>query len=242
MTTLNIDKNGVPILYAEDIEVKAKEVISSFDPSILEHPQETPISDFIEKLHIEFNLIRDYTQNLGVTKYGSVILGKTQFKPLGIFIDISLKDNPLFNIVLGHEFGHVVLHKSVNLKQTGYEDQEQVETTRDSVTGKKILRTPRDWLEWQAGRFSRAILMPRATFQTALIEKQKEMGINRNQGHILLDNIGYSWRDYKDIKKYLMTLYYVNSASVKYRLEELGILIDQTYSNTKHISKIFTSE
>ncbi len=81
--------------------------------------------------------MRSYNQSLGTTKYGKVILGKTQLNPLGLYVDVSLVNDPRFNFVLGHELGHVVLHRSVNVKKTGYEDQEIIDTEIDFVTGKK---------------------------------------------------------------------------------------------------------
>ncbi len=88
------------------------------------NPQQTPLLEFIEELHRNFGLLRDYSQSLGKTKYGNEILGKAQLKPLGLFVDVSLRDDSRFSFVLGHEFGHVVLHKKVDVKATGYEGQE----------------------------------------------------------------------------------------------------------------------
>lgn len=234
--------NTVPVLGAHDIELKAEEVISYFDPKILERPQLTPLRDFIEELHRKFGLIRDYSCSLGTSGHGGVIIGKTQLKPLGLFVDRSLNNDPRFNFVLGHEFGHIVLHKFVDVKRTGYEGQEIIDTKIDLPSGKKILNTPRDWLEWQANRFSSAILMPRATVRDAVVEVQKQIGITRNIGLIILENVSYSIKDYKTIRRYLENIYKVNSTNVEYRLNDLGILIDRRDLNVKHISELFSIE
>ena len=218
MTRLNVDESGVPILSAGDIELKAEEVISCFGKRVLSAPQRTPLLEFVEELSERFDFARCYDQSLGTTKHGSVILGKTQLKPLGLFVDVSLAKGPRFNFVLGHELGHVVLHRFVDVKRAGYEGQEIVDTQIDLVTGKKNLRTPRDWLEWQANYFSSSILMPRESVNSAVIEKQREMGIKRNPGRIILEAQEYSVRDYKTIRGHLQLLFSVNATNVECRL------------------------
>ena len=242
MTNTNLDESGVPILSTDAIEIKAEEVISYFDKKILEVPQRTPLLEYVEKLHSRYNLIRNYNQSLGRTKNGSAILGKTQLKPLGLFVDASLVNDPRFNFVLGHELGHVVLHRSVDIKRTGYEDQDIVDTEIDFVTGKKILRTPRDWLEWQANYFSSSILMPRISVVTAVVTKQNELGIKKHLGRIILEPKAYSLRDYKAVQKHLELVYSVNSTNVECRLNDLGILINRMNLNVQHVSELFSTE
>ena len=121
VSRIKVDKSGVPILSADKIELKAEEVISYFDKRILDVPQRTPLLEYIETLHNQFKLERRYNQKLGTTKHGNTILGKTRLKPLGLYVDASLVNDPRFNFVLGHELGHVVLHRFVDVKKTGYE-------------------------------------------------------------------------------------------------------------------------
>ena len=242
MTSTSIDEDGVPIISAGAIELKSEEVISFFDKRLLDRPQRTPLLEFVENLHKRFHLKRSYNESLGTTKHGSRILGKTQLEPLSLYVDISLANDPRFNFVLGHELGHVVLHRSVDVKRTGYEEQEIVDTETDFVTGKKNLRTPRDWLEWQANYFSSSILMPRLSVVSAVVKKQKEIGIKRNLGQIILEAKDYSLRDYKQIQKHLELVFSVNATNVECRLRDLGILIDRMNLNIQHVSELFAIE
>jgi len=242
MTKINKNEKGVPILSADAIELKAEEVISHFDDTILDNPQRTPLLEYIEDLHKRFDLRRDYSRSLGKTKHGKVILGKTQFKPLGLYVDISLVNDPRFNFVLGHELGHVVLHRFVDIKKTGYEEQEIIDTKIDFFTGKKNLQTPRDWLEWQANYFSSAILMPRLSIMKAVLLKQKEMDFKRYLGRIILEAKAYSVANYKKIQEHLALVYSVNATNVECRLKDLGILIDRMNINVQHVSELFTTE
>jgi len=242
MIGINVDKNDVPILSADAIELKAEEVISYFDKQILDVPQRTPLLEYVDFLHKQFKLERRYDQSLGTTRHGNIILGKTQLKPLGLYVDVSLLNDPRFNFVLGHELGHVVLHRFIDFKKTGYEGQEIVDTEIDLVTGKKKLRTPRDRLEWQANYFSSSILMPRTSVMSAVIQMQKELGIKRNLGRIILEAKGYSVRDYKKIKEHLALVFSVNVTNVECRLKDLQILIDRTSLNVQHISELFSTQ
>lgn len=242
MKSFKVSKSGIPILNADDIEAKAEEVISYFDKNILDKPQPTPLKNFVEQFHNKYKIEYDYSQNLGTTKYGSNILGKTKLKPLGIYIDSSLENDTRFNFVLGHELGHVVLHRRIDIKRTGYEEQELIDTKIDLVTGKKNLRTARDWIEWQANYFSSAILMPLASIIKAVVTKQVEMGIKRNIGRIFLEARKDTVRDYRIIRQHLESVFNVNATNIECRLKDLRILIYRMNINVKHISEIFTTE
>jgi Zn-dependent peptidase ImmA (M78 family) len=237
-----INKFGVMHLSTSDIESKAEEVIRFFDPSILETLKQVPIIDFVEQLHNKYNVTRDYSIDLGSTKYKHKILGRTTISPLGIFIDISLKNDSRFPFTVAHELGHLVLHRKVKFKESGYSEQEMVDTEYNIITNKKILRTPRDWIEWQANRFASAILMPRIPIYAAIIAMQLDMGINRNIGHIILENEDYSIKDYSSISDKLQQIYGVNHTNIEYRLKDLDILIDRRNIDLEITAEFFKSE
>lgn len=241
-TRYKIDEHGVPILSADDIELKAEEVISYFDAKLLEIPAVIPLTELVEKFHVDFGMGRNYSSDLGTTKYGGKILGKTQLKPLTVFVDCSLADDERFRFVLGHELGHVVFHRRVDIKASDYEEQEIVDTEQDFLTGKKILKTTRDWLEWQANRFSSAILMPRSSIYSAVVAFQKKADIIRNVGKIVLVNESYSYRDFNAILEYLKLLFNVNATTAEYRLTDLSILDDLRLMDVKHVSELFMAE
>lgn len=242
MTPKPTDASGVPVLSASDIEIKAEELISYFDSSLLTRAISTPLIEIVRNLHENFGLISDYSLDLGLTQNGNKILGKTQLKPLGLFVDRSLVDNPRFEFVLGHELGHAVLHGEIDVKNSGYDEQELADTKQDFVTGKKLLLTARDWIEWQANRFASAVLMPRATVHSAVQEKQRKMGITRNLGKIILTEEPYSRRDFMAVVERIREIYSVNATNVQYRLTDLGILDDHRKMNVKHISELFKTD
>ena len=64
----------------------------------------------------------------------------------------------------------------MKLKKDEYDINGFIDTEHDLITGKKILKTKKDRIEWQANKFSSAILMPRMTIRNAVIQIQnKEM-------------------------------------------------------------------
>lgn len=242
MNKLRIKEDGVPVLSANDIEKKAEEVIEYFNRDTLISPQETPIISFIEEMSQKFDFSYDSSQELGENIHGHKILGKFRFKPRAIFIDKSLNGDLRHKFVLGHEFGHLILHRKLLIKKENYTDIDIFDTEKDLVTGKKILTTPRDWLEWQANHFASAILMPRSTFLKALINVQKSLDIHRNIGQVYLDEQKYSYKDFMQTLEKLKEIYQVTITNVELRLSDLGLLIDMRGKNTKHISELFMEE
>ncbi|MFZ5909240.1 MAG: ImmA/IrrE family metallo-endopeptidase, partial [Chloroflexota bacterium] len=214
MTEFKINENGVPSLSANDIEKKVEEVIEFFNPDILCVPCETPLLSFIEETAEKYDFSYDLSQDLGNNAHGHKILGKFRFKPRAIFADKSIDGDLRQKFVIGHEFGHLVLHRNLLIKRESYADVDIADSEKDFVTGKKILLTPRDWLEWQANRFSSAILMPRRTLLSALVSVQKSLDIHRNIGQIYLDDQAYSFSDFQQTMDGLQNIYQVT----KYRI------------------------
>lgn len=230
----------IPTLSKDEIELKAEEFIEFFDKSVIENPQYTPLIFFVEKLKKEFNIIFDFSQNLGESKSGRNILGKCVLRPLSILIDNSILETERFPFTLAHELGHLVLHRKVELSKEEYNTI--IDTEINFNTGKKKLQTPRDWIEWQANHFASAVLLPRNTIITEIKRIQKEMGINRNLGFIYLENESYSSRDFNYILSELKAIYRVNNKNIEYRLSDLGVLIDRRLKNVKHISELLREE
>jgi Zn-dependent peptidase ImmA (M78 family) len=233
---------SIPHLSTNEIEVKAEELIEFFNPDLLKKAQEIPIYQFVEETNKKFGIQFRCDLDLGTTKSGKKILGKYRIKPSSIFIDDSLRETDRFPFVLAHEYGHLILHKNIDPQKIGYIDSSIEDTHHDLVSGKKILETPKDWIEWQANRFASALLMPRSTFINALIDFQVKQGIKKNIGIVYLENIPYSMREFNNNISHLANLYRVNRTNVEYRLTDLEILVDLRLKNVKHISELLKEE
>ena len=231
----------LPMLSAESIELKAEEVITYFDEKhlkvdVLKQPKPTPLLRFMEILQnrpdFEFNCKDD----LGRSVKGSKILGAYTYKPEGIHIDKSLDGDKRFQFVLGHELGHFVLHRKYNVDMDEYNTIS--DTEKDFKTGKKRLKSLRDWMEWQANCFASAIILPRATITEALIAIQKDIGIKRHLGKIFLNKECRSLSDFDVSLNRLADCYGVNRTNIECRLKDLNILIDRRYLDINHISAL----
>lgn len=242
MNEFKVNKDGVPILSASDIERKAEEVIEFFKPDILHSPCETPIYAFIEEVAEKFDFSYDLLAELGSNSHGHKVVGKFRFKPRAIFIDKSVDGDLRQKFILSHEFGHLVLHRNILVNKKNYTDADIADTEKNLVTGQKILTTPRDWLEWQANKFASAILIPRTTLHLALIAVQKDLDIHRNLGRIYLDEQPYSFSDFQQTLEGLKNIYNVTKTNLEIRLSDLGLLLDVRGKNTKHISELFMEE
>ena len=232
--------NEIPKLSGNDIEIKAEEVLTYFDKSSLKKAQFIPLASFMEQLRKDYGVLINFDSDLGSNEYGAKILGKFISKPRAIFVDKSIVDSERFPFTLAHEFGHMVFHRNLKIDKKDY--SEITDTEYDLVSGKKILSSTRDWLEWQANKFASALLMPRATFYNALCSIQNKVGITKNVGYVYVSKERYSLRDYNLVRNHLAKLYCVSKKSVEFRLNNLELLIDQRLMNVRHISEMFKEE
>jgi hypothetical protein len=206
MSELKLNKNGVPQLSANDIELKAEEVIKIFKADVvLQSPCQTPLAVFVERTAKDYDVIFDTSQDLGKNSQGYKVLGKFCFNPKAILIDKSVEGDLRQSFIIGHEFGHLVFHRKLNIPKDVYSGVDISDIEVDFNTGKKSLKTVRDWLEWQANRFSSAILMPRATLRIALVDVQRSLDMHRGLGRIYLDENPYSFRDFQQTLETLVS-------------------------------------
>lgn len=232
----------VPRLSSNDIELKVEEVIKHFDASLLTAAKPTPILEFAVETKRQFGVDFRADVDLGHSSTGKKYLGQFRVKPRGIFIDASLQGSDRLPFILAHEYGHLVLHRKVDPVRSGYATSTIEDTEHDFATGKKILSTPRDWIEWQANRFASAILMPRATFSDALIDFHKEQGIRRNVGIVVVNGTPSSQADFAHVVGHLSDVYGVNRTNIECRLRDLELLQDHREAPTRHISELFKEE
>lgn len=230
----------VPFLSREAIELKAEEVIEFFSPTTLTKPQLTPIASICEAIKEQFNIAFDFNIDLGNTENDRKTLGKFIFSPRTILIDNSILNTVRFNFVLAHELGHLILHRNISYIRAKYDSI--ADSDYDFATGKKILNSDRDWIEWQANQFASSFLMPRSTIQYSVIKLQTDMGINRNLGNIFITKEPSSIRDFNSIISELSMIYSVNKTNLEHRLSDLGILIDHRLKDVKHISELLKEE
>jgi len=203
----------------------------------------TPVVEIAERLNKEFG-VRIESRDLGYSPRGRKILGACQFKPRAIFLDTTLDPSSTrYRFTFAHEIGHLILHRKLRLNPA--ELDIAVNEIRDEPIhfyfGRRRARSPREWLEWQANVFASALLMPKATLKTAVLEKQQAMG-TRRLGTIHVDNQPTNVVDYFEITNHLMAIYQVSRMALHIRLKHLRILEDRRRFNPQHITTLLREE
>lgn len=227
---------NIPHLSKNDIEEKSLQMLTKFRKEIFLNPQSTPILEFVQDLQENYKVNFYFNLDLGYSKNGKKILGQFCTNPYIIRIDKILYEDKRFKFTIAHELGHLVFHRKLKFSQDEYEIFTETEINYN--TGKKNLKSDRDWIEWQANYFASCFLMPKLNFQKALINVQEKLGITKNLGIIYLDNKTYNTRDFERTKEELSHIYMVNKINIEYRLFDLDLINDQRKLKLKNIGQL----
>jgi hypothetical protein len=168
-----------------------------YEPSELDTMFEKIVVDFLKKKHgkAEFPFqtedittlierdVTDLDQYADLTRYGEGVEGVTEFAPAGkpkvaISNDVHRYENRL-RTTLTHEYGHVVLHSYLfadavrRVSMLPGQKPNAIYCKRDSILGARKT----DWLEWQAGYVSGAVLMPKSFVRSVISKIHHEHNI-----------------------------------------------------------------
>jgi Zn-dependent peptidase ImmA (M78 family) len=232
-------KLGVPVLTDVMIEAKAYALLSRYDHKLLDHPVRTPIPLLLDYLRKTFNL-EILATSLG-TRGPYRILGKTVFSKNLICFDKDLiSKETLFSFTAAHEIGHWLMHRTREIKiGNSNEVVKEIDDCEIDYWGRKMLKTPRDWIEHHANVFAGSLLMPRLTFRQSVEFAQGEIGIFRNRGKIFLDSQQSNEKDLDNMLLFLRDFWGTSKKSILIRLRSLGILVEDRNRRPQHISEIF---
>ncbi|WP_062062830.1 ImmA/IrrE family metallo-endopeptidase [Aquimarina longa] len=159
-------------------------------------------------------------------------LGTCNIETKTIGISKSIVDTPREMFVLGHEFGHFLLHQKVVINQNLLDSFN--DSKFDFSTGKHNLENPRQWIEWQANYFSASLLLPESSLTAKLWQSMIRRGLT--QGDYILNDSIDSHRKFQSIVSYLSLHFSVSKTSIIYRLKEYKLLREE--SRTKSIKQI----
>lgn len=214
---------GLKKLSIEDIEFTASELLSNYRKIM------TPIEvfSFIEYLKQKHNINFHFNDRI-VSSDGLNLFGCCDVKSRTISIDKSIVGTNRFLFVLGHELGHIFLHSKIKINQEHY--QRFQDSHYNAFADRHLLINEKQWIEWQANQFSIALLLPKPLFIHEFTSYRKSLGI-RSFDHIYLDDQGINQRDLISTLNHLSIYFGVSKTSVKYRINELGLLTDNR--NTK---------
>src|SRR6266542_5808418 len=161
-------------LSRQDIDQKAEEVVLHFDPHALERPS-CPLWDVVNGLKERYHIPFHFYQELGYSSRGKKILGRFDFHPRQVLIDRILPhDSPRFRWTLGHEIGHLVLHRRLDPSRISQDTPSFVDTRTELRFLRSAQWSDLRWIEWQATYFGSALLLPRPVVLAAVIRLQVE--------------------------------------------------------------------
>lgn len=238
---------SVPRLSRDLIEEKAEQVLAWHSELGMNIPQCSQVASIVMTLAKLGKVTFNCRESLGRTRKGSTIHGAFQFDPPTIYIDESLPhDSARFKFVLAHELAHFVLHRKLHLDPATIDLPNRLSDDRYTLhlrrIGSRLLQTPRDWLEWQANILAGAILVPRATLQQAIMEKQRSLGITRNLGVIYVDPQLENRLNHRRIMDHLLSVYQVSRTVLAIRLEELNLINDRYISSWTQVGRLFLAD
>jgi len=219
----NIDR-----LSKEDIEKVTKEELEKIDPRIFSAAYTLSPKKLIEYLENNYGITVVEINNT------SGLLGSCDINNNIIGISSTIKGTSRELFIIGHEFGHYLLHQKLSIGQAIYDSFEDSEY--NFRTGKSDLKNPRHWIEWQANYFSSSLTLPKVPFLARLYSCQDDLG--KSQGKIYLDDQYVNVKDFSELIKKMSYLFNVSKTSIIYKLKEMELINDQ--SRLKSIGQVIS--
>jgi Zn-dependent peptidase ImmA (M78 family) len=222
-------------LNRHDIDVKAEEVMLSFDSHAFGR-QTSPIYEVTRGFAEQYDVIFRFDQDLGYSKRKNKIFGRFDFTPRRILIDKLLPyDSSRFRWTLCHEIGHLVLHRRIDRRLITRRQPYFVDTREQLRFIRTAAKSELEWIEWQANQFASALLLPRPLVHTTIAAVQRELEIPR-PGSIYVDDQRDNLRNYATIIATASGKLNVSRTVLRIRLLNLGILVDARPSYRDNIN------
>ena len=227
-------KNGVPVLKKEEIDTIGEAYVRDFQPEVLRNPAPVDIEGFIEcylGMTTDYQYLSHNGIYLGMTVFNDtdrVIVWSPETnraeyisaKARTVIVDNSLLEESQkhrYRFTLGHEGGHDIFHSAFfrydpnQMSFFGSTMAPMIQCRRDNTKMSKT--NPRNWndhdrMEFQANRFSSAILMPKSAVELVAQRHRKERSLIRSIA-IVHD---------------VVETFDVSMEAATYRLKELGIV------------------
>jgi hypothetical protein len=213
-----------PHYEANELDLECEKIVTAFlrkiNGSATPHISTNDLTKLIEHEADELDLYAD------LSEYGPNVEGVTEFrlgrKPI-VKIDKKLaeaenRQNRL-RTTLCHEYGHVHFHAYLWELEPPKADVLIRDPTRNRIISKSesMLAAPqKDWLEWQAGYVSGAILMP-LTHVRRLVRAYQ-------QTHNIIENINSDSEHGRAMIRALMDAFEVSEDAARVRLTKLNFI------------------
>ena len=204
----------------EEIEQKVEQIFGMWFPEYLVKSKIFAWERFCKKIGEEYNVKVTINANLGNAASGFPILGAFSLSPREIFIDVSIRYDKGFLVVLAHEIGHLILHRKLKFNP---DSDNGLTDTLKTLSNPKSVESDNEIIEWQANAFACSVLMPRGTFYKAMLRAQHVLGLKQKLV-IQVTNHPDSIAEYNNIANEMAKWCFVPQRAIKIRLHELGLV------------------
>ena len=242
-------RNGVPVLSKNDIDIIGESFVADFCPEAMKTPMAVDIDGFAQD-YLGLQQDFQYLSHNGVY-LGMMVFNDTSKVPIydpntkraeyvtekarTIIIDnLLLDDNQerRYRFTMGHEVAHDIFHSGYygyNPSQATLfegESTPMVQCRIDTTKSAKKLKaewTDMDWMEWQANRFSSAILMPASMVRQLIASNPEETSAFRAAYWIMS----------------VVHTFIVSVQAAEIRLRDLGLISDFSKHDIENELTIF---
>lgn len=233
------DDSGVPYLRRLEIWAIVDGIIEENFPEVRDEPTVFPPDKLVALIQSHGAKVR--IRDLG--KVGSYkVFGLTGFEDKTIYLDdvLRVEKERSFRFTLAHEFGHWLLHRHRPLvlgEASEYGDQiHDTESSLYKIRKEEGLKSPREWIEWQANEFASALIMPKNACKNAVFNMQMSGRALRhpvviNRGIIYLNKGETGIAEARQQVRAVADYFFVSERAMRYRLERLGLIEKQDGAN-----------
>lgn len=230
-----VKKRPVERLSREKVRHRVESFLREWDPAALKLARPVALDRVIGDLRRDGRL--EYDESVDLLEHG--LLGDCDpcRRPIRIRIDRSLRyTHPeLLRSTLAHELAHFIIHANLEVPH----DYSLVTPIRqDLVTGKKILTTERDFIEWQANYGGQQLLTPqrpaRAVVSAAIAKHFGLLDVWEVHINGARRSEADAWRVISEVAKWFR----VSPTYARNTMSDLGILVEHRDSSRRHISEL----
>ncbi|MCL2838419.1 MAG: ImmA/IrrE family metallo-endopeptidase [Oscillospiraceae bacterium] len=239
----NQKSNGMYLLNRRNFDEIAINLLQTYMPEVLGLPRSVNIKRLAEDclfLTIKDQMLSTNDSILGMTTFADVEVPcyddcftptKLSVREGTILIHSGLLwdgNNTRRRYTIAHECAHWILHRSYhspNNRQYSFRAPPVIACRKENIERSKFgFQSDNDWIEWQADGLAAAILMPQNTFW------QKSKSLLRGYGKQFLIAGQQSYAGFEIIEK-LSETFEVSKQAAQIRLQQLGLIRDEKYSN-----------
>ncbi len=147
-----------------------------------------------------------------------------------IYIDRTISKTSKLSFILGHEIWHFFLHSKLKINNKVY--WEFSDSTFSILEQKHQLISDKDWIEWQANKFSSAFFLQKNIFMERFINFRRDNLWISSPEYIYLDDQPCNISDYLKTLDYLSRYFNTTKLAIEFKIKELNLITKTQEENT----------